>query len=368
MKLNVQTNLLVNSFTKAYSIIERRSSIPVLSHVLLIANNDSITIRATDLDHLLEDVVEADISSTGSILVQAQTFYEILRKSESDVIQLELVGEELIIRSNTAEFRLTTLNPEEFPETPKIENEKSFTIPAQDLKRLLDLTYFSMAADETRYNLSGVYLHNEGNRLRAVATDAHRLALAEFESIKDFNDSKLSIVLSRKTVLEYRKLLDGKEGSITIHFNNVYISLRLGNLVLQSRLVDAAFPEYAHIIPKTDNEIFITVSRKTFIDVINRVAIVTDEKSPLIKFNIQKQKLIISAASAGKGHAEESILVNYNGGECNLGFNPRYILDVACNLEAKELDIYFKDSLSAILIKELGNSSSMFMIMPMLVN
>lgn len=368
MKLNIQTSLLVDSFTKAYSIIERRSSIPVLSHVLMKTSGEQLVIQTTDLDHSLEDIVEADVSHQGAALVQAQTFYEILKKSESEVIQLEMIGEELLVRSKSAEFRLTTLNPEEFPETPKIENEKSFMIKAPDLKKLLDLTYFSMSNDETRYNLNGVYLHNEGPQICAVATDAHRLALVKSGEIKSFNDQKLNMILSKKTVLEYRKLLDGIDTEVLVYLNNVYIALKVKNITFLSRLVDATFPEYTHIIPKDANETFVTVDRKTFIDAVNRVSIVADEKSPLIKFNIFEQKLTISSNSINKGHAEESIVIRYSGAECNLGFNPRYLLDIATNLSSKEIDIYFKDSLSAIIIKEVGNDSSLFMVMPMLVN
>lgn len=368
MELKIQNSLLVERFTKAYSIIERRSSIPVLSHVLIKADGDHVTIKTTDLDHSFEDSLEADVTTPGSTLVQAQTFYEILRKSESEMIHMRMSGEELLVKSNTAEFKLMTLNPEEFPETPQLDNGKSFQIQSAELKKLLDLTYFSMSGDETRYNLSGVYLHNDGGKICAVATDAHRLALVESSLVAGIESHNINMILSRKTVLEYRKLLDSVDGEVTVYFNDVYVALRTGSSLFQSRLVDATFPEYTHIIPKTNNEVVITVNRKSFIDVINRIAIVSDEKAPLVKFSIQKQKLTISATSQQKGYAEESIQVNYNGEDCNLGFNPKYITDIACNLSANEIDIYFKDSLSAILVRELGNESALFMVMPMLVN
>lgn len=368
MQVQVQTNLLIDSLTKAYSIIERRSSIPVLSYVLLTADEDRIIVRTTDLNHSLADIIDAEVTTPGSVLVQAQTLYEILRKSESEMMQLHFVGDELLVRSNTAEFRLTTLNPEEFPETPKIDNEKSLTVPAKEFKRLLDLTHFSMSTDETRYNLSGVYIHNEGQKIIAVATDAHRLALVESENTKGFNEQRLSMILSRKTVLEYRKLLDEKDGDASIDFNNIYVSLTLGNTRLQSRLVDATFPEYTHIIPKTSDDLVVTLDRKMFIDAINRISIVADEKSPLVKFNLSAQKLTISSNSPNKGKAEESMSVDYKLDECNLGFNPRYIIDIATNLSSKDIRIYFKDSLSAIIVKGVGSDSALFMVMPMLVN
>lgn len=368
MLVNIQTKLLVDAFTRAYSIIERRSSIPVLSHVLIIADQDTVTIKATDLDHSIEDKIEASVDESGAILVQAQTFYEVIRKSESDIIKLELKENDLLITANNAQFRLTTLSAEEFPETEIIDNEKSFSIEAEELKKLLDLTYFSMSNDETRYNLSGVYLHNVDNKIYAVSTDAHRLALVESSNISGLQNQTLSMILSKKTVLEYRKLLDGQKTLIEIKFNNTYISIKLDNLIFQSRLVDASFPEYTHIIPKDINNIYVTINRKAFLDAINRVSIVADEKSPLVKFKITSNKLTISSLSNNKGQAEENLSVNYIGEECNLGFNPKYLSDIASNLNSKDINMHFKDSLSAIVIKEVDNDSSTFMVMPMLVN
>ena len=225
-----------------------------------------------------------------------------------------------------------------------------------------------MSSDESRYNLNGVLLHSEDNKIAAVATDVHRLSLVESKCDTTFE--KFSFILSRKTVNECRKMLDSvDDDNISISFSDVYISFSFSNITFTSRLVEGNFPEYKHIIPKELSNIKkFTINRKTLTDALSRVSIIVDEKSPVVRATIKSGYLCMNVINSNKGNAEEKLDINYVGNEETLGFNPRYIIDVLTNLSSDELTFFFKDSLSAIIIKDETDVSATFMVMPMLIS
>lgn len=367
MLCNIERETLLKAVGYAYSVVERRSAIPVLSYFLFEANGDSLTIKATDLDNAIIVKVEADVKDSGAILVNAQTFYDILRKSSDDIITCEGLENSVVISSKSARFSLNTLSTEEYPELLYLNESRKFSLNSDILKKLLNYTYFAMSSDEARYNLNGVLLNSDGTKIAAVATDVHRLSIVEANTETTFEN--FNFILSRKTVNECRKMLDDYPNKdIDILFNNVYISFNFGNIVFISKLVDGSFPEYQHIIPKELSCNNFKINRKQLMDALSRISIIVDDKTPIIKMNVKQGELNLNAVNVNKGDAEEKISVNYAGNPEVLGFNPKYIMDILTNVSSEEFMFFFKDSLSAIVIKEVEDQSSTFMVMPMLVN
>lgn len=366
MLFNVEKQSLLKAISYAYSIIEKKSSISVLSYILLEATDETLVIKSTDLDNSIMIKIDADVKVNGSVLIVGQTCYDILRKIGDGVITFESLENYVVVTSKEVKFTLNTLSPEEFPEIAYLKESRKFSIKSSILKKLLDMTYFSMSQDESRYNLNGVLLHAEEGKISAVATDVHRLSLVteDCENIPE----NLHFILSRKTVNETRKILDDLDCDVDVFFNDVYVSFNFGAMIFISRLVDGNFPEYQHIIPKELNMHNFAISKKTLMESLSRVSIIVDEKSPVVRTVISTGKVEINVANNAKGNAEEKILIDYAGDEETLGFNPRYIMDILTNIPSDELTIYFKDSLSATIIKAKGDDAMTFMVMPMLVN
>ena len=366
MLFNVEKQSLLKAISYAYSIIEKKSSISVLSYVLLEANDETLVIKSTDLDNSIIIKMDADVKVGGSVLIVAQTCYDILRKISDGIITFESLENYIVVTSKEVKFTLNTLSPEEFPEIAYLKESRKFSIKSDVLKKLLNMTYFAMSQDESRYNLNGVLLHSESSKISAVATDVHRLSLVteDCESVSE----NLHFILSRKTVNECRKMLDSVEGDVDVFFNDVYVSFNFGSMIFISRLVDGNFPEYQHIIPKELNMHNFTIAKKSLMDALSRVSIIVDEKSPVVRMVIKTGAIEINVANTAKGNAEEKILVDYAGDEETLGFNPRYIMDILTNVDSEELVVFFKDSLSATILKAKDDDTMIFMVMPMLVN
>lgn len=345
----------------ALSIVDKRPAIPILSHVLLDFEEGRISLRATDLDHSIFDAVDAHVDAYGRVAVPAQTFYDIIKKShEESEIELSFVdnGNRMMITNGNAKFEVVVANGQEFPMVTRVGHESGFSLDGDELRRVIDRTKFSMSIDESRHVLNSLYFHCADDGFKAVATDSHRLAVAKINLLS--SDNLHSFLLSRKTVTELRKLLDGFDEVVHVALSESQVEFEIGRKLFVAKVIEGRFPEYTAAIPMLDGRSFI-VDRRKFIAVIDRVAVISDDKARRVRLDVDAGKLCASAVSIGFGSGQDEITIEYDGDRWSSGFNARYLLDVAEALQGERLRIVINDS--PMLIMDPGELESLYVVM-----
>ena len=374
MKFSIDRSALLMALQHVHSVVERRNTIPILSNVLIEAKEDGVYLTATDMDiAVIEkvDMEKSEIIQLGTITTSAQMLYDIVRKLPEN-IKVELLSEKndrLGIKASSSSFALNCLPSEDFPSISEEDFKHSFDIDAIDLIRLIDKTSFSMSSEETRYYLNGIYLHSikegEINKLRTVATDGHRLSRVDM-SLPDGADGIPGVIIPRKTIMEIRKLLEDHTGNISLSLSDTKIRLSFNNVILTSKLLDGTFPDYSRVIPEK-NEKLVTIPNQLISEAVDRVSTVSTDKTRAIKININKATLIISATNPDKGSASENIDIDYDGDEVEIGFNSKYVLDVARQIKGKDIIIKLSDAVSPTLVYDKDDKEVLFVLMPMRV-
>jgi DNA polymerase-3 subunit beta len=372
MKLSLDRGVLLKSLGHVQSVVERRNTIPILSNVLIEATDGRMTLTATDLDIAVVEAVEAEIAQPGATTAPAHPLYEIVRKLPDGVqVELRLDAERgrMAIVAGRSRFTLACLPREDFPAASADEMPHRFEIEAGELARLIDKTRFAISTEETRYYLNGIYLHaadsNQVSMLRAVATDGHRLASAELP-VPHGAERIPGIIIPRKTVAELRKLIDEVEGSVTIGLSETKIRFAFGHVTLTSKLIDGTFPDYARVIP-TVNDKVLEVEGKSFAEAIDRVATISTEKSRAVKLNLDRDRLIVSVTSPENGSAQEELPVSYGAEPLEIGFNARYLLDIASQINGESARFLLSDAHSPTLVRDCGDDHALYVLMPMRV-
>ena len=372
MKLIIERAVLLRSLSHAQSVVERRNTIPILSNILLSAEDGSLALTATDMDLTMVEQVEARVEQAGATTAPAHTLYDIMRKlpDGSEVeLSLDADGGQLAIRCGRSNFSLATLPKEDFPSPGGGELPHQFRLQAAEAMNLIDRTRFAISTEETRYYLNGIYLHagrNEGlDVLRAVATDGHRLARFEMP-LPEGADGIPGVIVPRKTVNELRKLIEDSDESIEIGLSETRIRFAFGRSELTSKLIDGTFPDYERVIP-TGNDKHMEVDCRSFREAVDRVSTISTEKSRAIKLSMSEGALTLSANSPEAGSAQEDIPVSYEGPELEIGFNSRYLLDIAQQIEGEAAQFTLADPASPTLVRDTTDISALYVIMPMRV-
>jgi DNA polymerase-3 subunit beta len=298
--------------------------------------------------------------------------HDIVRKLP-DGAQVELKRdpekERITLRSGHSRFQLQTLAPEDFPDLAAGEFAHTFEIGAADLKRLIDKTRFAISTEETRYYLNGIYLHaaqrGKEATLRAVATDGHRLAQAELAAPSG-SGGMPGIILPRKTVHELHRLMEGSEGAVSVGVSSAKARFEIGTIVLTSKLIDGTFPDYARVIPKS-NDKDLKVSNVDFKSAVDRVSTIASERGRAVKLNINGGKLVLSVNNPDGGSATEEIGADYDAAPLEIGFNARYLLDIASQLESETAHFQLADPGSPTMVKDGSDEGSLYVLMPMRV-
>lgn len=366
MRAKVSKKDILPAVVRGAGIVDRKSVMPILSHILLDFNKDGLTVRATDLDHSIIEKIPARVDTFGTIAVPAGVFCDILRKADDSAdLEFSLIdkGEKLQLTAGRSKYELSTLNAQDFPVIPTVDNSCRFTFKCELFNKLISRTKFSISPEENRHTLNGIYLHREDDMLRAASTDGHRLSVSAIPI--DAKESIQGVIVSRKTIVEIKKLLDVMEGDITITFSQNLIQFELGNVVFISKLVDGNFPDYKRVIPPTDASDFFTVKRSDFVSVVDRVSVISEDKSRAIKLELNKNTLCCYVVNNKLGSGKDEVDVSYSGEGWAAGFNSGYLLDVAQTLEGDQLKIFVKEALSPILITDESEPESLFVIMPM---
>jgi DNA polymerase-3 subunit beta len=372
MKVTVERAQLLKSLSHVYRVVERRNTIPILGNVLIRADNSRLSLKATDLDLEVTESLPADVATGGSTTVPAHMLYDIVRKlPDGSQVVLEATGDRaiLVIRAGRSRFTLQTLPESDFPDLAAGEMTHSFKLGAADVKRLIDRTQFAISTEETRYYLNGIYLHNAGSAknatLRAVATDGHRLAQLDLP-LPEGAGGMPGVIVPRKTVGEVQRLIEDNEASVLIELSQGKIRLSIGDVVLTSKLIDGTFPDYGRVIPQNNDKQLI-VDKKDFEAAVDRVSTISSERGRAVKLALSDGKLVLSVTNPDSGSATEEIEVDYAADALDIGFNSRYLLDIAAQIEGEVAVLRLADPGSPTLVQDRDAKGALYVLMPMRV-
>ena len=372
MKLTIERGALLKSLAHVQSVVERRNTIPILSNILLEGEKDRLSLTATDMDLTIVERAAASVGKAGATTVPAHTLYDIVRKlPEGGQVEFDGGADagQLGLKSGRARFSLATLPREDFPSANVGELPHRFQIAAADMRELVDRTRFAISTEETRYYLNGIYLHahaaGKQKTLRAVATDGHRLARVELGLPAGAADMP-GIIVPRKTVAELRKLIEELDGAIEVALSDTRFSFAFAAVLLTSKLIDGTFPDYQRVIP-TGNDKLLKVDRKDFMTAVDLVATISSEKSRAVKLALKSGHLTLSASSPENGTATEELEVDYEGQPIDIGFNSRYLLDIAAQIEGEVAVLKLADPGSPTLIQDKDSKGALYVLMPMRV-
>lgn len=370
MKIVIERAALLKSLGHVQSVVERRNTIPILSNVRIQADGGQVKLTATDLDIEIVESVAAEISRPGAFTVPAHMLYDIVRKlPEGGQIELDHGADKsrVAIVSGKSRFALQSLPADDFPDLASGEFGNSFDLPAADLKLLIDRTRFAISTEETRYYLNGIYLHDvdSGPFLRAVATDGHRLAQAQVPRPEGAAGMP-GIIVPRKTVLEIVKLIEGEEGGVGVSLSAAKIRFTVGSLVVTSKLIDGTFPDYERVIPR-NNDKFLEIETRQFASAVDRVSTISLEKSRAVKLGLSQGKMTLTVNNPDSGSAEEELPAQYEAEAVDIGFNSRYLLDVAQQVKADTMRFELQDAGSPTIVRDPKDPQSLYVLMPMRV-
>ena len=368
MKFSLNQQDLQKSLNYCQGVIEKRSTLPILSNVLLDASNGKLTITATDLDLIfVHQITNVEILEEGKTTSSSSIMYDIVRKfSSGSKIDFSNPSEnKLQLESHKSIFNLNCIGASEFPITDENFNENEFSIKSKQLLKLLNKCKFSVSNDETRHYLSGIFFHQTQTEdkifLTAVATDSHRLSISKIR-LKNKIEFE-PIILPKKTIFQLCSILEDFDGDIKISNIKSKIKFEINDSILISKLIDGKFPNYVQVIPKENNK-KLEIDLKSFLNSVDRVASVSLDKKDGVKFSLSKDLLNLSVNNTNSGDGKESLIVKFDQ-ELDISFNSRYLIDIASQLDGDKIEIYLKDTGLPALIKDPSDFDSIYVVMPM---
>jgi len=366
MKFNVDVSKFSEKLGLIHGIAERRATMPVLSHVLLRANNNLLELSVTDLETTMSAQVDADISKEGSLSLPAKKLNEIVNELPQGSIEFEEIGNHWVeIRTSSANFKIAGLPYEDFPAIPEVSSEELFSIQSAKIDEMISKTIFAVSPDDLRRNLAGIYFEKNGKtNLKLAATDGHRLSIVESKLNTEIKLDR-SVVVPKRGVAELRKILKFGE-EIKIGCGKSFFMAEGEGIRLIVRLIDAEFPDYNQVIPKSTKNTF-QIVREEFLSALKRVSILSSEKTKSVKISISGEGMTLLSVSPEIGEAKELLPLEYSGAEIELGFNARYLMDVLEVLTERNVELGLTDELSPAVIKPVGEEEFISVIMPMRV-
>lgn len=373
MKLSIDRAVLMKTLARAQSAVERRTTLPILSNVLLVADNGVLSVTATDTDMTISEEVACRVDTPGATTAPAHTLHDIIRKlPDGTEVKLddENGGDRLKITARRASFALATLPRADFPLPSEPDAQVRFQLAGAELKRLIDDTRFAMSTEETRHTLNGVYLHTitggtETPCLRGAATDGHRMARFETE-MPAGAEQMAGVIMPRKTITELNKLLDHHDGDVEVEVTPTQIRFGFGITRIVSKVIDGQFPDYERVIP-ANNPHLMSVPAKAFARAVDRVSTITTDRTRAIKLELTQDCVTLSAVGPSTGEAREEIDASYEGADMEIGFNVRYLLDMIERIGDGEALVEMNDALSPAIIRNAADDGALYVLMPMRV-
>ena len=376
MKLTIERANLLKTLSHVQSVVERRTTIPILSNVLLRAEPGVLRLTATDMDMEIVESVSASVATPGAATAPAHVLYEIVRKlPDGAQVEIDGTGEAgaLQLSAGRSRFRLGCLPVEDFPAMSEGDMPTRFSLAPGDLRLLIDRTRFAISTEETRYYLNGIFFHatktaDEMPVLRAVATDGHRLARIQMTLPSGAEDMP-DVIVPRKTVGELRKLLDEAGDTVTVALSTSKIRVSSDGITLTSKLIDGTFPDYERVIP-SNNDKAMEVEAKALADAVDRVATISTEKSRAVKLSVtagEPGTLTLMASNTEQGMATEELEVAYTESDLEIGFNARYLLDITQQIDGDAAQFSMYDAASPTVVRDMADASALFVLMPMRV-
>jgi DNA polymerase III subunit beta len=376
MKLTIERAALLKALGHVQSVVERRNTIPILSNVLLSATGGQVAFSATDLDMEITDASPAQVEGTGQITAPAHTLYEIVRKlPEGADVSLSYTGDDprLQVQAGRSKFNLPVLPAGDFPVMSSEGLSDPIAIDTADLIRLIDKTRFAISTEETRYYLNGLYLHvvvEEGvQKLRAVATDSRRLALAEMPAPEGYAGAP-GVIIPRKTINEVRRLLDDAGETVTMAVSAQKVRFGFGHVAMTSKVIDGSFPPYERVIPR-DNKRVMMLDNSLFGAAVDRVATISNEQSRAVRLSVETGRMTLTVRNMDAGQAVEELEVDYEGEPFEIGFNARYLLDLTGQVGGEMAEFRFAEHTSGAtmldptLVLDPTDAGAQYVLMPL---
>jgi len=368
MHIDIKVEELRNGVNKVLSVVDKKSARPILSYTLFTVKNNSLEISATDLEVSTKVKLDASSDSLGKFCVNARNLFDILKELPNTVIKLVLETDKntLNLYCGHIHYELLIYNSDDFPQLSFGENSQLFKLDTENLINIIGKTFHAISSDETRIHLNGIFLQEVDSKLRAVATDGHRLSLLETEVDSKHIDTLINgIIIPRKGVNEIKKMAESMTESITIGLDEFFIYLNLGDrYFLSIRLIAREYPKYQAVIP-TKTTYKLTSDKSLFFDAVRRIKIMSNEKSNSVKMKLKNKEVTLIANHPSLGNAEEKIEVDYEGKEMEIGFNAKYLMDTLNTLDDGEFSIELNNELSPVLIKSNNLPNYLGIIMPL---
>jgi DNA polymerase-3 subunit beta len=363
MKFSAPREAILKPLQTVVGVVERRQTMPILSNVLLAVDGSRLRVTATDLEVEMVADAEVEAETGGEVTVPGRKLHEICRAlPEGAAVEVALAGERLTVKAGRSRFTLSTLRAADFPTVEEIAAKQSLSVTRKDLRALIDKTHFSMAQQDVRYYLNGLLLETERKKLRAVATDGHRLALSEVDLDAAATRDE-QVIVPRKGVLELNRLLDG-DGTVSIALGTNHVRVQIDGIRLTSKLIDGRFPEYARVIPSQPRNVM-TASKNLLREALQRTAILSNEKYRGVRLELSPNSVVLQANNPEQEEAVETLEVEYSGEPMEIGFNVNYLLDALAAVESEQVELGVSDANSSCLIREPGVDTTKFVVMPM---
>ena len=365
MEIKISKNELLKGIQRTQSITTKSTTLPILTYILLNANKGSLDIIGTDLEVGIKGSYQCSVVKDGSVVALSRKLYEIIREMpEKDITMKLMENYWLKITCGSINYQIAGLNPDEFPKFPDVESSNKDKIKSGILLNMLKKTSYAICDDDSRYNLTGLFWEFKDKSMKMVATDGHRLAKAEDNSLtKSVN---LKIIIPKKGVYELRKVLEEGDDDISFWIKENHVIFKKDNLYLVIRLLQTDFPEYEKVIPKKSSK-FLTANRNELKESLKRVSLMSSEKSRAIKMVIKKNEITLNSSDPEIGQASDVIPVKYDEDEIIIGFNAKYFLDILDAMEDEELVLELNDPLSPCVIRGVKDQNYMCVLMPMRV-
>jgi len=362
MNLKVGKQELFEKLSDIQNIVEKRNTMPVLSHFLLDAKKKGAFIQATDLETAIKEPVELVSGAEVKLCIPARKFFEIIREVEGDItIETEDSGW-IRVRAGLSSFRLACLPPEEFPQWPAMAEAEEFQAPAPLLGEMLEKTIYASGESDTRYTLNGLLFHLTPQGLTVVGTDGHRMAVISKPLESPLKEEK-KVIIPRKAASELRRVLE-KDGTVSVLVGKNHVLFKVADVEFLTRLIEGTYPNYTQVIPASNDKKCI-VEREGFIKALRRVSVMSRERSNAVKADISEGGLRLSSSNPDLGEASDELPADYKGEPLTTGYNARYLLDALNALSSEKVSLELTDPLSPTLLRAEGDEDYRCVVMPM---